>query len=68
MLFFDVSISFSTKSQPLSNSRALGKFFELIPEGCLGECTQLELTETLVGRFFNSINLGTIVLIHDYQN
>ena len=28
-------------------SRPPGKFFELIPGGCPGGCTQLELTETL---------------------
>ena len=44
-LFFEVSISFSTKSRPLSNSRPPGNFqksnpdppgklFELIPGGC----------------------------------
>ena len=49
---------FPQKSPPLSNSRPPGNFqnsnpdppgnlFELIPGGCPGGCTQLELTETL---------------------
>ena len=77
-LFFEVSLSFSTKSPSLSNSwppgnfqksnpdpratfksqiptpgqlskvksRPPGRIFKLIPGGCPGGCTQLELTET----------------------
>ena len=57
--FFEFSLSFSTKSRPLSNSwpagnfqksnpgQPLGNIFELIPGLPVGGCIHLKLTETL---------------------
>ena len=52
-------------------SRPPGKFFELIPGGCPGGCTQLELTETLTAGLclvpiFSKNLLGTGIMYHAF--